>query len=106
MLINQSAVGSLDEGFEETLTLHRLGLFTKIGRSFKTTNCLENVNKGLARYTDRVDYWHNSNQRQRWVATAMIEIEPGLNKVQGYKFLGDLRRAMGALTANKKVNAA
>jgi putative transposase len=25
--INQSAVGSLDEGLEETLTLHRLGLF-------------------------------------------------------------------------------
>ena len=106
MLINQSAVNSLDEGFEETLTLHRLGLFPKLGRSFKTTNCLENVNKGLARYTDRVDHWHNSNQRQRWVATAMVEIEPGLNKVQGYKFLGELRRAMGALKANKETIAA
>ncbi len=105
-LINQSAVGSFDEGLEETLTLHRLGLFPKLGRSFKTTNCIENVNKGLARYTDRVDRWHNSHQRQRWAATAMIEIEPGLNKVQGYKFLGELRRAMGALTANNEVVAA
>lgn len=106
MPINQSAVNSLDEGFEETLTLHRLGLFEKLGRSFKTTNCLENVNKGLARYTDRVDHWHNSNQRQRWVATAMVEIEPGLNKVQGYKFLGELRRAMGALRGHGEVMAA
>jgi transposase-like protein len=106
MLINESAVNSLDEGFEETLTLHRLGLFPKLGRSFKTTNCLENVNKGLARYTDRVDHWHNSNQRQRWVATAMVEIEPGLNKVQGYKFLGELRRAMGALKVSKETIAA
>ncbi len=105
-LINQSAVGSLDEGFEETLTLHRLGLFIKLGRSFKTTNCLENVNKGLARYTDRVDHWHNSNQRQRWVATAMMELEPGLRKVHGYKFLGDLRRAMGALRGSKERIAA
>lgn len=105
-LINQSAVGSLDEGLEETLTLHRLGLFEKLGRSFKTTNCLENVNKGLARYTDRVDHWHNSNQRQRWVATAMVELEPGLNKVQGYKFLGELRRAMGALKAGEETVAA
>ena len=105
-LINESAVGSLDEGLEETLTLHRLGLFEKLGRSFKTTNCLENVNKGLARYTDRVDRWHNSNQRQRWVATAMVEIEPGLNKVQGYKFLGELRRAMGALKAGEETMAA
>ena len=31
--INQSAVGSLDEGFEETLTLHRLGLGPSIGLS-------------------------------------------------------------------------
>lgn len=106
MLINQSAVNSLDEGFEETLTLHRLGLFTKLGRSFKTTNCLENVNKQLARYTDRVDRWHNSDQRQRWVGTAMVEIEPGLNRVQGYKFLGELRRAMGAQTAKKEAIAA
>jgi hypothetical protein len=105
-LINQSAVGSLDEGLEETLTLHRLGLFEKLGRSFKTTNCLENVNKGLARYTDRVDHWHNSNQRQRWVATAMVEIEPGLNKVQGYQFLGELRQAMGALKTGEQTVAA
>lgn len=106
MLINESAVNSLDEGLEETLTLHRLGLFTKLGRSFKTTNCLENVNKQLARYTDRVDHWHNSNQRQRWVGTAMMEIQPGLNKVSGYKFLGELRRAMGALKVGKEVIAA
>ncbi len=106
LLINESAVASLDEGFEETLTLHRLGLFAKLGRSFKTTNCLENVNKGLGRYTDRVDHWHNSNQRQRWVATAMMELEPGLNKVSGYKFLGELRRAMAALKAGMEAIAA
>ena len=35
-LLNASAVGRLDEGFEETLTLHRLGLFAELGRSFKT----------------------------------------------------------------------
>ena len=96
-LINQSAVASLEEGFEETLTLHRLGLFAKLGESFKTTNCIENVNKLLATKTDRVDRWHHSNQRQRWVATAMLEIEPRLRKVRGHKFLGELRSAMKAL---------
>lgn len=30
-LINESAVRSLDEGLEETLTLHRLGLFKELG---------------------------------------------------------------------------
>ena len=41
---NQSAAGSLEEGLEETLSLHRLGVFGVLGRSFKTTNCLESVN--------------------------------------------------------------
>ena len=64
-LINQSAVASLEEGLEKTLTLHRLGMFTKLGTSFKTTNCIENVNNLLAKKTDHVDRWQNSNQRQR-----------------------------------------
>ena len=41
---NQSAAGSLTEGLDETLTLHRLGLYGVLGRSLKTTNCLESVN--------------------------------------------------------------
>lgn len=40
-LVNESAVASLDEGLEETLTLHRLGVFPVLCISFKTTNCLE-----------------------------------------------------------------
>ncbi|MDE3036221.1 MAG: transposase, partial [Nitrospirota bacterium] len=35
---NLSAGASLDEGLEETLTLHRLGLFPMLGMSLKTTN--------------------------------------------------------------------
>lgn len=105
-LINESAVRSLDEGLEETLTLHRLGVFEKLGRSFKTTNCIENVNKRLGTITDRVDRWHNSQQRQRWAAMAMLRIEPGLRKVHGHKFLGELRRAMGALKVGRQTIAA
>ena len=41
---NQSAAGSLAEGLDETVTLHRLGLFGVLGRSLKTTNGLESVN--------------------------------------------------------------
>jgi transposase-like protein len=97
-LLNQSAEASLDEGLEETLTLHKLGLFTKIGESFKTTNCIENVNRQLGVHTDRVDRWQNSDQRHRWVATALLQIEPRLNAVKGLKYLGDLRDAMRSWT--------
>ena len=100
--INLSAVNSLEEGFEETLTLHRLGMFEKLGRSFKTTNVIENVNGLLGIYTDRVDYWKNSEQRQRWVATAILQLEPRLRKVCGYQHLLQLRSAMALLIKKQK----
>ena len=43
-LMNQSALRSLEEGLEETLTLHRLGLMPMLKDSFRTTNCIENTN--------------------------------------------------------------
>jgi transposase-like protein len=102
-LLNESAVASLDEGMEETLTLHRLGMFGKLGRSFKTTNCVENVNSQLGLYTKRVCRWQNSNMRQRWVASALLEIEPKLNKVAGYKHLKELREVMKGKLAKENV---
>jgi transposase-like protein len=92
--LNESAMASLDEGLEETLTIHRLGMFPKVGISFKTTNCLENVNKQLGRYTDRVDRWKTSDQRRRWIASALIYIEPRLRHVKGKEFLPTLRDMM------------
>jgi transposase-like protein len=87
---------------EETLMLQRLGMFEKLGKSFKTTNCIENVNKSLGVYTDRVDRWQNSDQRQRWVATALLEIEPRLNCVMGHEHLKELREAMKRFVAARK----
>jgi len=91
---NQSAVASLDEGFEETLTLHRLGLFSVLGRSFKTTNCLESINGLVEEQCAKVDYWKNSGQKHRWLAAALLDIEPRLNRVQGHKHLALLREAI------------
>ena len=92
--INESAVRSLDEGFEETLTLHRLGLFAKIGRSLKTTNILESVNAQAEERCGRVDHWQNSKQKQRWLAAALLDIEPRLRRLVGYRHLPTLRGAI------------
>ena len=90
---NQSAAVSLEEGLEETLTLHRLGVYGVLGRSLKTTNCIESVN-ALVEERCAVDYWKNSNQRQRWLTTALLEIEPRLRRVVGYRHLPKLREAL------------
>ena len=91
---NQSAAGSLEEGLEATLTLHRLGVYGMLGRSFKTTNCLESVNALVEERCAKVDHWKNSSQRQRWLATALVDIEPRLRKVVGYRHLPKLREAL------------
>ena len=92
--LNQSAVASLDEGFEETLTLHRLGVFALVGRSLKTTNVLESVNAQAEQRCGRVDHWRNSNQKQRWLAAALLDIEPRLRRLSGYRHLPLLRTAI------------
>jgi putative transposase len=92
--VNASAAASLDEGLEETLTLHRLGLFKELGRSFKTTNCIENLNALIGQRTDKVDCWRNADQKHRWLATTLLDIEPRLRKVSGYEHLPRLREAL------------
>jgi putative transposase len=94
MPINESAVESLEEGQEETLTLHKLKMFNKVGISLKTTNCLENVNKHLGRYTWKVAYWRGSDQKRRWIGAALSEIEPRLRLIKGREFLPTLRDMM------------
>jgi len=92
--INRSAVNSLDEGFEETLTLHRLGLFQELGISFKTTNCMESLMALIGQKTDKVDYWRNSDQKHRWLAAALLDAEPRLRRVKRYRYLAQLRVAL------------
>jgi transposase-like protein len=93
-LLNQSALASLEEGLEETLTLHRLNLFPQLGISLKTTNCIESVMSQVGQYTDKVDYWKNSSQKHRWIAAALLEIEPRLRRIKGYRYLPMLRAAL------------
>lgn len=100
--INVSAAHSLDEGFESTLTLQRLGLFKQLGTSLKTTNVIENVNKSIETKTERVCYWKNSDQRQRWLAAALLTIELKLRKIKGYRHLPMLRSAMQRFNEEKR----
>jgi putative transposase len=102
-ILNQSAVFSLEEGMEEKLIPHHLNIFPKLGVSFKTTNCIENIMRQLGVYTNRVSYWKNSGQRQRWVGTALQEIETKLRTVSGYRHLREIREAMKDLNFKENI---
>jgi len=94
MLLNASAAGSLDEGLEETLTLHRLGIFEELGTSLKTTNAVESIHARVESRTAKVDHWKNSEQKQRWLATALLDLEPRLRRIRNYRALPLLRDAL------------
>ena len=91
---NISAARSLEEGLEETLTLHRLGLFELLGASLKTTNCIESVMSQVEQICAKVDCWKNSMQKHRWLAASLLAIEPRLNKIKGSVHLPYLRSAL------------
>lgn len=90
--INPTAANSLREGLEETLTLHTLGISGSLRRSFSTTNCIESILAQVEQYTQRVDYWRNGVHIQRWVAAGLMEVEPRLSRVRGWRYLSSLRR--------------
>lgn len=95
-LRNASAAASLGEGLEETLTLHRLGVFTELGTSFKTTNLIESVMARVEERTARVDHWRTSDQKLRWCAASLWAVEAQFRRVKGCDKLPLLVQALGA----------
>lgn len=89
--VNPTAANSLKEGISDTLTIHRLGLKRILARSFSTTNCIESILAQVEQYTQRVDRWRNGAHIQRWVAAGLLEVEPRLRKVNGWRYLPSLR---------------
>ena len=105
-LLNESAARSLLEGLEETLTLHRLGVFPQLGISLKTTNCLESLNSLVAQRVGKVDHWRTSDQKQRWLAAALLDIEPRLRRIKGFRALPLLRQALRTAVQGGEATAA
>ena len=105
-VVNVSAARSLEEGLEETLTLHRLNVVPELGLSFKTTNLIETIMARVEATTLRVDRWRTSDQKLRWCAAALMAVEPRLRLVKNYKHLPLLERALaGNITPASHVAA-
>jgi transposase-like protein len=91
---NASAARSLEEGLEETLTLHRLGVFPELGTSFRTTNLIESVMARVEAKTARVSRWRTSDQKLRWGAAALLAAEAQFRRVKGFRHLRLLEQAL------------
>lgn len=92
--VSIQAARSFNEGIDDMFTIAKLGLHNHLGRSFCTTNIIESVNSGVARFTRHITRWTTTDQRLRWTALALMEMEPTWNKVPNFKRLPMLQRAV------------
>src|SRR5215472_17421161 len=83
--INPTAARSLEEGLEETLTVHRLGIGGVLRRKLATTNPIESCLSTVQRVARNVKRWREGNQPLRWTATGLLEAEKRFRRIKGYQ---------------------
>ncbi len=79
--INPSAARSLEEGLEETLTVHRLSIGTVLRRKLATTNPIESCLSTVQRVARNVKRWREGDQPLRWTATGLLEAEKKFRRI-------------------------
>lgn len=102
--VNPSAARSLEEGMEETLTVHRLGVGDLLRRSLATSNPIESCLSTVERVARNVKRWHAGDQALRWTATGLLEAEKKFRRVKGYRELAALQSKLNpSLTQQVRV---
>ncbi len=88
------AATSLREGLEETLTVTRLDLSLALVKTFKSTNPIESLNDGIRVTQRNVKNWQSGKMALRWTAAAALEREKHFKRINGFRDLWLLERAL------------
>lgn len=104
--LNPSAAGSLKEGLEETLTVHRLGITGLLRKTLCSTNVIESGFSVARTVTDRVKRWRDGSMVQRWAVAALLQAEKKFRRIKGYREIPKLMVALGQKTIDRKEVAA
>ena len=87
MDLNPSAARSLEEGLEETLTVHRLRLPAKLRRTLSSTNLIESAFSTVETVCRNVKRWQGGDQYLRWVASGLLWAESRWNRIHAHREL-------------------
>ena len=101
MELNPSAARSLEEGMEETLTVHRLRMPAQLRRTLASTNVIESAFSIVETVCRNVKRWRAGDHIERWVGSGLLVAERQFRKVQGYREIPALLTAL-ANTVSKK----
>ena len=99
------AAASVVEGLDETLTLQRLGIGGRLYTKLRSTNAIENLNSGIVTYSRNVKRWQGGSMVVRWVSAAIVEAEKKFRRVQGWRDIEKLVRALEAKEQKQEATA-
>jgi transposase-like protein len=85
MDLNPSAARSLEEGMEETLTMHQLRVPNTLRKSLASTNIIESAFSLVETVCRNVKRWQGGDQYLRWVGSGLLLAESRWNRIHGYK---------------------
>jgi len=97
-----SAADSLQEGLEETLTVHRLHVSGLLRKTLSSTNILESANSVCAGVIRRVSNFRTGEVALRQAAAGFMEAERGFHRVMGYRDIVLLQASLMKNTNTKE----
>lgn len=100
MEINPSAARSLEEGMEETLTMHKLAVPEALRKSLASTNIIESAFSVVETACQRVKRWREGDHRERWLASALLTAESKFRRIKGYREIPRLIDSLAKMHVN------
>ena len=82
--INESSARSLEEAFEELLTLHRLKVPELLRKTLHSTNPIESTFSTVRHCEKNIKRYRSSKMSQRWLASVLLYAERNFRTVKGY----------------------
>jgi putative transposase len=102
MDINPSAARRLEEGMEETLTVHRLRVPEQLRRTLSSTNVIESAFSIVETVCRNVKRWRDGDHIERWIASGLLVAERQFRKVIGHREIPMFVSSMANMVAPKK----
>jgi putative transposase len=101
--MNPSAARSLEEGMEETLTVHKLRVPDQLRRTLSSTNVIESAFSIVETVCRNVKRWRAGDQIERWVGSGLLVAERQFRRVIGYRQIPQLLSSLSNAVAKKSV---
>lgn len=101
--INPSAARSLEEGMEETLTVHRLRVPEQLRRTLSSTNVIESAFSIVETVCRNVKRWRDGDHIERWVGSGLLVAERQFRKVIGFRQIPILLSSLANALAKKPI---